>query len=220
MGQSFVEYTLLISLILASCALALVALDISARDMYCAIAGGFGVDASCRHSFYDDFSDLDAWDVAQGNWRIDKGQLCGGPGEGRTFKDLSADDYVISINSATLGQGNGYGVFFRATNTPRFNGYSFQYDPGYRGGAFIIRKWIKGREIWPPFAVARARGYDWWQTPRQIRLSVKGNTFAVDVDGQQVLRATDDTYAQGGIGLRTWDRTTVCFDDLSVDTIP
>lgn len=218
-GQALTEYILLIGLLLLVCVLGLASLGVSVRDMYCAVAVALGMDASCTNYLYDDFSDLDGWDIDRGDWRIDDGQLCAGPGEGRIFRDVSADDYVINIDSATLFQGNGYAVFFRVTNPPRFNGYSFQYDPGL-GGAFVFRKWVNGRELWPPFAKARVKGYDWWNTPRQIKLVIKGDTFAAYVDGEPVLTATDATYSEGGIGLRTWNNTIVCLDDLSVTRIP
>ncbi|HEY74514.1 MAG: hypothetical protein DRJ03_07775 [Chloroflexi bacterium] len=218
-GQSLAEYSLLIALLLAACMLILAALGISIWDIYCIVARGLGFGGSCAHYFYDDFADLDAWDIAWGDWTTDGEQMCGGPGEGRIFTEIPADDYAVTINSATLRQGNGYGVYFRVTDTPRFDGYSFQYDPGYRGGAFIFRKWVNGRELWPPFAQTRARGYDWWETPRDIKVVADGNTFTASVDGQPILTASDDTYSEGGIGLRTWDRTVACFDSISVDAV-
>jgi len=219
-GQSTIEYALLIALVAVSILLALRALGISVQDVYCVAAEALGSDvASCTYFFKDDFADMDAWDVDHGNWRIDNGQLCGGPGEERIFRDVPSDDYVINFDSATLFKGNGYGVFFRVTDAPRFNGYSFQFDPGYGKGAFIFRKWVRGNELWPPFAIAWAQGYEWWNTPRQVQLAVQGDKFTVYVDGQSVLTATDATYPTGGIGLRTWDSTTACFDDLSVGPV-
>lgn len=218
-GQSLAEYSLLIALLLALCMLILTTLGLSVRDIYCIVARGLGFGGPCAHYFYDDFADLDDWDVVRGNWTTDGDKMCGGPGEGQTFTEISADDYAITIDSATLHRGNGYGVFFRVTDTPRFNGYSFQYDPGYGGGAFIFRKWVKGRELWPPFARAGARGYDWWETPRDVKVVVQGNTFTAYVDGQPVLTASDGDYSEGGIGLRSWDNTVVCFDSVSVDAV-
>ena len=216
-GQATVEYALLIALMTVVCVLILTLLGVGLRDVYCLIMRPLGIDDACEHYFFDPFtSGLDKWDIISGRWDVNDGRLCGGPGEGRMFTDIPADDYVIDISSATLSQGNGYGVFFRATDTPDFNGYSFQYDPGYQ--AFIYRKWVNGRELWPPFAVARVRDYD-WNAPRHIELKVQGDTFTTYVDGQPVLTATDSTYSEGGIGLRTWDNTKVCFDDLTVDAV-
>lgn len=216
-AQGFVEYILLIALISGTVALSLRALGITVRDIYCLVAGTFGFDQTCVHYFYDPFDTLDAWKVVSGKWSVRNGKLYGGPGEGRIFTDISADNYVITLHSATLEQGNGYGVFFRVTNTPRFNGYSFQYDPGYK--AFIYRKWVNGYELNPPFAVARAPNYEWHGYPRDIQIVVKGNTFTTYVDGHPVLTATDNSYPEGGIGLRVWDATEANFDAISVDAI-
>jgi hypothetical protein len=145
--------------------------------------------------------------------------LLGGPGEGRIFHvNLSQGDYTITVNGAVLNQGNGYGIWFRATNVEKVNGYTFQYDPGHGYGAFIMRKWVNGNEL-SPFAVAYAPGYNWTTTPRQVQIVAKGNTFTAYVDGKQVLQGTDSTYTQGGVGFRTWDNTTARFGNISVDPL-
>jgi len=100
------------------------------------------------------------------------------------------------------------------------NGYVFQYDPGYYPGAFIIRKWVNGRELSAPIAVAKAPGYDWYSSPRDIEVVVEGDTFTAYVDGVEVLTATDSTYATGGSGLRNWDSTKVCFDQFGMQSAP
>jgi len=216
-GQSLVEYALILALIVASVALALLAMGVSARDVYCLAAGGLGLDAQCAHYLHDDFSNLDGWTIDRGSWQSVDGMLCGGPGEGRIFRNLEGSDYTITLDGATLSQGNGYGTYFRVSEAPDFSGYSFQYDPGY-GGAFIMRKWVNGNEISPPFGRTRVgANYDWWNTPRQVQIEVKGDTFTAYVDGEQVLQASDSTYTSGGVGLRTWDGTKACFDAISVD---
>lgn len=159
---------------------------------------------------------MSQWQIVRGHWLARDGYLHGGPGEGRIFRGLSQSDYVITVNGAVLNQGNGYGLWFRATDFDRVNGYTFQYDPGY--GAFIMRKWVNGNEL-SPFAMARAPGYGWYNTPRQIQIAVKGNTFTAYIDGRQVLQGTDSTYASGGIGFRTWSNTTARFDNISVDPL-
>ncbi len=215
-GQSFVEYMLLLTLIAGTVILSLRALGITVRDIYCLVAGSLGLDQSCGHYFYDPFDTLEAWNIVNGKWTTRNGKLYGGPGEGRIFVGIPANNYVITLRSAVLETGNGYGVFFRVTNAPRFNGYSFQYDPGYK--AFIYRKWVNGYEL-PPFAVARAPNYEWYGYPRDIQIVVRGNTFTTYIDGQPILTATDDSYRQGGIGLRVWDATQANFEAISVDAI-
>jgi len=218
-AQAHIEYVLILALMGGIVALSLATTGTSVRDIYCTVAGTLADQpASCMHYFVEDFSGLDAWTIVNGNWRIENGQLCGGGREGRMFIPLSYSNYAIRIRVALLQQGNGYGVYFRATNFDRVDGYTFQFDPGY-ASSFIFRKWVRGNEL-SPFAVARAPGFNWWGTSYQIAVLVNGNTFTAYVDGNQVLTGRDDTYTHGGVGFRTWDASQVCFDDLSIDPLP
>ncbi len=168
--------------------------------------------------------DIPGWNVLKGKWSLENGQMCGGPGQGRILNTCSQkanlSDYTITLHSATLDKGKGYGVYFRTSEGKHgLNGYVFQYDPGYGRGAFIFRKWVNGHEL-RPFAVQRAPNFDWHDIPHDIELVVEGNTFTAYVDGQPVVTATDDSYTEGGSGLRTWDETNVCFDDFDMHTNP
>ncbi|MGQ9786952.1 MAG: family 16 glycoside hydrolase [Anaerolineae bacterium] len=219
-AQAFIEYGLILGLLMATVILSLTAMGVSTRDVYCTIAKSLaGNPVSCAHYFVDDFSNLSAWTIVNGNWRNENGQLCGGGREGRIFVPLSERNYAINVRMALLQQGNGYGIYFRATNFDRVDGYTFQYDPGYYPGAFLFRKWVRGNEL-SPFARANAPGYNWHNVSRQIRIEVNGNTFTAYVDGQKVLTGSDSTYTYGGVGFRTWDATQACFDDLSIDPLP
>ncbi len=206
-GQGLVEYILILSLIGTISALSMSIMGISIRDIYCDVLSGLG-GSGCSFTPAQ-------WNSVRGRWDVGD-PLCGGPGEGRIFADdFSGDDYVINIDSANLSQGNGYGVYFRTSNEERVNGYNFQYDPGWGDGAFLFRKWVNGHEL-PPIAVARVPGFDWHNTNRQIKISVVGDTFNAYVDGELVLTATDSTYSEGGIGIRTWDNTKACFSGISI----
>ncbi|RME07737.1 MAG: DUF1080 domain-containing protein [Anaerolineae bacterium] len=218
LGQGLAEFALLIVLVATVASLTLVVTGTSLQDVYCSAVAGITGKDPCAAALSEDFSDLSDWQIVWGrNWRIEDGKLCGS-GWGALFNtQFSGDDYTINLGKANLARGNGYGVFFRAQNYSRPEGYIFQYDPGWRGGAFIFRKWVNGHELYP-FAEARMPGYDWHGEDHQITVAVEGNTYIAYVDGQEVLRASDSTYTQGGIGLRTWDRTAVCFDDLTITT--
>ena len=207
-GQGFVEYALLIFLVGAILALILALTGVTLRELYCQIVGMVGGQACV-------FTPTE-WLRIQGNWDIGD-EICGGTGEGRIFADgFSGEDYTIHIDSTTLSQGNGYGVFFRATDPSRVNGYTFQYDPGYGGGAFIFRKWVNGNELSNPIAVSRAPGYTWHNRPHSVQVAVNGDHFTAYVDGVPVLEATDGTYPSGGAGLRTWDNTRMCARGISI----
>lgn len=171
--------------------------------------------------FYDDFADGDTegWFPAAGKeWRLEDDYYCAGPvkKEHRSFAgNPNWTDYTVTVR-AELARGKGFGVYFRATNPKKVNAYIFQYDPGYGIGAFLFRKVKAGRES-RPFAVVRVpRGYNWYHQLRTVSVQVKGDTFTAFVDGQQVLQAKDSTYKNGQIGLRTWWKSEVCFDEVTV----
>lgn len=212
-GQSTVELALIIALVAAIALLALSATGVRLDQLFCRVVGIFG--GSCGALFADDFSDLDDWQAVSGKWDNVDGELCGGPGEGKIFAPISADDYTINLDTARLTQGNGYGVFFRAQDVEQVDGYVFQYDPGMSG--FVIRKWVSGREVWAPLAYKQITGYDWHGEDRKLQLAVEGDTFTVTLDGQPIMTTTDSTYAEGAVGMRTWDNSRACFDDLTIN---
>lgn len=221
-GVSTVEYGLL----LVGVAVALVGiLRVTGLDtgaVMCRVVAMFDGGTVCGSDdvlFADDFEDgYGRWDVDMGgNWENVDGELCAvGGGEHRAYSQGSTgSDYTISFD-ATLVRGNGYGVFFRAVGD-RITGYTFQYDPGYGGGQFIIRKWVNGYEIWPPFAAARApNGFRWTGVQRHVEVDIRGNTFTASVDGNVVVSGQDDTYTKGQIGLRVWTPSEACFDNVIV----
>ncbi len=204
-GQGLAEYALIIALVGVAVILIMALTGTGIRDVYCKVLEGLGMRACV-------FVPTD-WNRISGNWTTGD-PVCGAIGEGRLFADgFSGENYTININSATLSQGNGYGVYFRATNQSAVNGYTFQYDPGYSG--FIFRKWVNGSELSPPIAVKRVSGYD-WAKPRDIKIVVNGDHFTAYVDNVPVLEATDSTYPSGGMGLRTWDNTKMCASGISI----
>lgn len=226
-GQGLVEYGLLIALVAIGVILVLQMFGISVQDIYCQAATSLGGGESCQiESEYckDDFAgNMDDWDNLYRPAAVQNGQLCMNR-YSMMFNKCSIkendSDYSVNISGANLNRGNGYGVYFRTTNDHRRqNGYIFQYDPGFRGGAFLFRKWINGRET-APFARAYVPGYQWHGKPRNVQVVVEGNTFTAYVDGEVVLTASDDTYTEGGAGFRTWNGTEVCFDDFFLGTLP
>jgi hypothetical protein len=220
-GQGLVEYSLILVLVVVAALLALNAFGLTVTEVYCEIARALGATETCSSYFSDDFDgDLNDWVKVRGTWELKDGQLCGGPSEGRIFADVPQSDYIVNIKGADLSQGNGYGVYFRSNDYNNVDGYNFQYDPGWGGGAFLTRKWVNGNEL-SPLSSNRVPGYDWYNTPHDVQIKVEGSTYTTYVDGQQVAQATDNSYSgDGGIGLRTWDNTKVCFDSVSIDPLP
>jgi len=219
-GQGFAEYTIMIALVLIIVISSLQLTGVSIKGLFCqAVIGLGGKPGLCSASlFQDDFNNLDQWKIISGKWKTDDGKLCGGPGEGRMFTDIpGAKDYVISLNGAKLDGGNGFGLYFRASNFSNVNGYDFQFDPGAAG--FLFRRWYQGNEL-PAQSYVHKTDYDYYSQPHDIKVVVQGDTFTTFIDGIQVNKVTDSTYTDGGIGLRTWDNTTVCFDSIQVDPLP
>lgn len=169
----------------------------------------------------DDLNSLDNWSPVRGTWEASNGVLRNtSSGEGRIFTPYSGDDFMVDIDIAHLIQGNGYGVWLRASDVEgsNINGYTFQYDPGYGGGEFIMRKWVNGSER-APFARVSAAGYDWYD-PHKVQVVASGDTFTVVIDGEQVLTAQDSTYSSGQVGLRTWSTSRTEFHGFSIEVAP
>jgi len=231
-GQGLVEYALLLVLLVVGVILIMSLMGVSISDLYCSAANAIGGGTACNEQeiyCQDNFDgDLGGWQ-ASGNLSLKNGQLCFGNGlrsMNKCSMKLDQSDYVISMNDVNLSKGNGYGVYFRTTvDNNGLDGYIFQYDPGlksaaYPNGAFIIRQWVNGHEIWNPVAIAPL-GSDVFNTSHDFQIDVKGDTFTVLMDGKQVLSAKDSTYTTGGTaGLRSWDSTAACIGDFSILETP
>jgi len=172
------------------------------------------------HSDFEDGDELDWYEAEGKKWDINDGEYCADSGgEHRSFTgDETWTDYVIDLQ-ARLGKGDGFGVYFRATEPDAVNGYCFQYDPGYGKGAFLFRQVVNGRERSPSIVEWAPTDYDWHGPARHIRVQVVGNTYTAFVDGVQVAQLVDDSYTRGAVGLRAWDDSDVCFDDVAVTRI-
>jgi len=228
-GQGAGEYALLLLLVAVGLILILQIMGFSVRDVYCKTVEAISGSPVCASQAYcaDDFTG------GLGGWQTKSGQTNGGDGnmcmqnESQAFNTCSMQqqesDYTIRLEDVVLDSGNGYGVFFRTTDVGGGpSGYIFQYDPGMKNhgyapnGAYLIRRWVNGREVWTPIAAASIPGDDVFDVPHDIEIIVKGDTFTVNVDGQQVLQASDSTYDTGGVGIRTWDSTQVCTGGYSL----
>lgn len=221
-GQGTVEYALILVLGLIATLLVLQTMGISISDVYCRVAGGFTNNGCSQTLCKDDFSNLSGILQQSGIWSVTNGQLCNQGGgivyNKCSMSNFSTTDYSVNLDGATLAAGNGYGIFFRASNTGSgTNGYAFQYDPGLKG--FVVRKWVTGWEINPPIVFKATPGFDWYGKPHTLKVKVVGNTFTGYVDGQEMLTGQDSTYTSGGGGIRTWDSTNLCIDQFSVTSI-
>lgn len=225
-GQGMVEYALILLLIAIASLLVLQLSGVSVSEVYCKVASGFSANACGKTAYCQDgFDNLNGWKTTSGpqtSWVTSNGQLCAN-GYGTitnkcSMSGMPSNDYVASINGANLSQGNGYGLFFRATdNGMGTNGYAFQYDPGLNG--VVIRKWVNGAEINPALAFKSLPGTNWYGSAHTLSVKVQGDTFIGMVDGIPMLTVKDSTYPSGGTGLRTWDSTQVCMDNFGINPI-
>jgi Flp pilus assembly pilin Flp len=221
-GQGVIEYGLLLTLLVVILILILRLLGVNLSKVYCQVVSGLMGKNVCTATAYcaDTFDNFNNWSNTSG-WQIKNGQVCNTSNGFYLFNKCSQantfpSDYQVNIDFAMLYQGSGYGVWFRQTSTNPLNGYIFQYDPGLN--AYVFRKWINGAETAPFASKTLPPGYSWYNVTRKIKIVVAGNVYKAYVDDQLVLTATDSTYPKGGIGLRTWDSTMVCFDNLSITT--
>ena len=65
----------------------------------------------------------------------------------------TAPDFVAEVE-VDFRSGPGLGVLFRASidDEGRMSGYSFDIDPIYDGGGYLVRQWQADRELWNPIA--------------------------------------------------------------------
>ena len=65
----------------------------------------------------------------------------------------TAPDFVVEVD-VDFRSGPGLGVLFRADldDEGRMSGYSFDIDPIYDGGGYLVRQWQADRELWNPIA--------------------------------------------------------------------
>jgi hypothetical protein len=219
-GQGIIEYAVLMVLVGAVVAGGMQLAGVSAKSLFCKAATGVSgsTPGSCSSSlFQDNFQgNLNQWTPVSGVWTTTNKKLCNSNG-GMIFAPIAASNYVVTLTNANLTSGNGYGLFFRSTNFASVNGYDFQYDPGYPG--LLFREWYQGSEM-APAAVNKPTNFNYYSQAHTISIVVQGSTFTASMDGAQVLQMTDPSYTTGGIGLRTWDSSVVCFDSIAVTPLP
>lgn len=167
--------------------------------------------------FSTEFNNMKGLSPLQGSWSITNGALNPtdiGQEHRLAFGDKTWKDYDIKVN-ATLTQGNGYGIYYRADGKPNMTGYVFQYDPGL-GNKFVVRKVVNGQEQQPFQQVNMPPNFPVYNQSHEISVSVQGDHHIIKIDSQPVLDFQDNTFTSGMGGLRSWNNTKVAFDNLNV----
>ena len=139
----------------------------------------------------------------------------------------TAPDFVLEVD-VDFRSGPGLGVLFRASvdNEGRMSGYSFDIDPIYDGGGFLVRQWLEDRELWNPIARVAAEDPNTMYGKLTVRLEVHGETLTASVNGTAVMTVHDlaqasverDREAARGdrVGVQAWSSSDLVIDTLRV----
>lgn len=161
-----------------------------------------------------------------------------GAGERRVLAGPPAGtDYTVTSN-ATLASGAGYGVYVRATVDAgtKLTAYCIQLDHTYGTGQIVVREILNDAELGVPIAhINVPAGFTWYGVPHLLRVTVKGNTMNITLDGAQTLNVADLATASafsvhyaygaastltpptaGGYGLRSWSDGVVSLQQMTV----
>jgi hypothetical protein len=98
-----------------------------------------------------------------------------------------ADCTIEAVVDFTSGAG--FGVLFRASldDTERLTAYSFDVEPAYSGGSYLVRQWVDNQQHWQPLAQAPVVDPAMLYGERTLRLTLAGGELTVQVDDQVVL---------------------------------
>ncbi len=139
----------------------------------------------------------------------------------------TAPDFVVEVD-VDFRSGPGLGVLFRASTDDegRMSGYSFDIDPIYDGGGYLVRQWQADRELWNPIARVGAADPTSMYGPLTVRLVVTGDHLAALVNGVQVLtvenlkQASADRGREAAdgdrVGVQAWSSSDLVIDILRV----
>jgi transcriptional regulator with XRE-family HTH domain len=135
-----------------------------------------------------------------------------------------SDDFAVEV-VLEFRSGPGFGVLFRADVADgRMSGYSFDLDPIYDGGSFLVRQWLGDRELWNPIAHVAAPDPAALYGHLTVRLEVAGARVVALVNGVPVLSVEDlgEASAERGRDAATGDRVGVqawSSSDLVIETL-
>jgi len=140
--------------------------------------------------------------------------------------DLVADDDFTTRASVDFTSGAGFGILFRVSvdDTERISGYSFDVDPIYGGGGFLVRQWHDNRQHWKPLAHAPVADPTRLYGHHTIEVQLRADQLTATVDGEVVLtvrqlsRCSIDSGREPcrgtRLGVQAWSTTEVTVDRL------
>jgi hypothetical protein len=142
--------------------------------------------------------------------------------------DVTATSDFVLEAFVDLRSGPGFGLLFRAVidDDGRMSGYSFDVDPVYEGGSFLVREWRADRELWNPIARAPIADPEAMHGLLAVRLTVDDERLVASVNGDVVLeveslkQASADRGREGAagnrVGIQAWSSTDLVIDELRV----
>jgi transcriptional regulator with XRE-family HTH domain len=140
---------------------------------------------------------------------------------------VAATDFALEVY-VDFRSGPGFGVLFRAETDAegRMSGYSFDIDPVYEGGGYLVREWKTDRELWNPIAHVRAGNPQELHGLVAVRLVVDNDRLVASVNGDEVLtvdslkQASADRGREGAggnrVGIQAWSSSDLVIDELRV----
>jgi len=145
--------------------------------------------------------------------------------------DVSTTSDFVAEVEVDFRSGPGLGVLFRASTDEdgRMSGYSFDIDPIYDGGGYLVRQWHADRELWNP--IARVNGDDpaAMYGTLLVRLELVGEHLRAVVNGVEVLTvenlkqaSTDrgrDPATGDRVGVQAWSSSDLVIDNVRVASI-
>jgi len=182
---------------------------------------GPGAGNLIKSDISDTFSDQHDWEITEEGYITLDGDY---QSRGIFNGDETAENYTVNVVATYLGDGNGYGIYVRASGTAsNINGYCFQVDEHF--SQFIVRivnngneggvnNYIHGLTF---SAAGLSAGLPQRPEKHNISITANGNHFTMKFNGVKVLDFYDDTFSQGWVGLRQWDYTDVIFESVNVN---
>jgi len=142
--------------------------------------------------------------------------------------DVTAEGDFTVRAVVNFTSGAGFGILFRVSTdgSERITGYSFDVDPIYSGGGFLVRQWNDSRQHWKPLAHAPVADTARLYGAHVIEVSLRNDALVATIDGDTVLtvdqlsrRSIDAGHepCRGGrVGVQAWSTTEVTVDRLLV----
>ena len=166
---------------------------------------------------WDFEKNADGWKVANGNWEVKDGFYqvsLSGEAEHSLVGEKDWDDYTIEAK-IRIDEHNWAGIAFRAKSEMEYYVYYLNV-PSNKTELWkhTAGRWANRANIAQIPAVGGVviKNGEWID----MKVEVDGDTFTLHLNDEEQSENTDDTYAEGQVGLWVWT-TAASFDDFTVE---